>query len=110
MKSKKTIDELEAMTDSVMRWGSGEEVIAHLDWDSKRYYLWFEPTDNFLDWAEENPDIAYMVDELNAELEQIGVQEFCDLDGVNAFCKRYCGDEDPAMFYIDEVFDDVRGA
>ena len=98
------------MTDSVMRWGSGEEVIAHLDWDERRYYLWFEPTDNFLDWAEENEDIAYMVDELNAELEQIGVQEFCDLDGVNSFCKRFCGDDEPAYFYIDELWNDVRGA
>ena len=102
-RSKKQIDDLDWQTSSVMRWGNGEEVIAYLDWDERRYYLWFEPTANFIDWCEGQPDIAYMLDELNEELAQIGVHEFCELDGVNEFCKEYCGDNEPAFFYEDEL-------
>ena len=110
MKSTKKPYELEEMADSVMRWGSGEEVVAHIDWDSRWYYLWFDPTMNFVDWAEENPDIAYLLEELVDELAKLGVQQFSSLEGVNAFCAEHCGDNEPAYFYIDDVWNDVRGA
>ena len=111
-KSKKTIDELDWQTSSVMRWGSGEEVVAYLDWDERRYYLWFEPTDFFVDWCEEvlerehDESMMNMLKELRAELEKIGVQEFCDLDSVNSYCKSKCGSDDPfdrAEFYEDDL-------
>lgn len=111
MKSKKNTAELDWQTSSVMRWGSGEEVVAYLDWDERRYYLWFEPTDFFVDWCEEvlrgygDDSMMQMLDALNEELAQIGVQEFCDLDSVNSYCESKCGSDDPydrAEFYEDE--------
>ena len=104
MKSKKTIDEMDGYeTSSVMRWGCGQEVVAYLDWDERAFYLWFEPTDIFLDWCEEAPDIKYLLDELNEEIRKIGVQEFYNLDEVNSYCDGLCGDDDPAYFYEDEL-------
>lgn len=100
-KSEKTILELDWQTSSVMRWLSGEEVIAYLDWDENRYYLWFEPTDNFADFCEEIEREDLLIG-LENDIAQIGVQSFYDLDSVNRFCKRYCGDEEPAEFYEDE--------
>jgi hypothetical protein len=111
MKSKKNVADLNWKTSSVMRWGSGEEVIAYLDWDERRYYLWFEPTDNFTDWCEEvlrgygDDRMMQMLDALTEELARIGVQEFCDLESVNKFCKKYCGSDDLydcAEFYEDD--------
>ncbi len=105
MKSKKTVEQLEEMVDSVMRWGCGEEVVAHLDWDERAWYLWFEPTSNEIDWCEQNPDLAPVLENLEKELADVGVQEFYDLDSVNAYCKRQCGSDDPydcAEFYEDE--------
>lgn len=103
MKSTKKIEELDEQTSSVMRFLEGEEVVARLDWDNQRYYVWLEPTWNFEDFCEEigRED---MLTELQKELAEIGVHSFCDLDGVNQFCKRYCGDEDPAQFYWDEFY------
>jgi len=111
MKSKKTMDELEIYCESTMRWGSGEVVCAYLSWDERRYYLWFEPTIGFEEWCEEvlerdgSDSMMKMLTELREELSRIGVQEFCDLDGVNSYCKNKCGSDDPfdcAEFYEDE--------
>ena len=111
-KSKKTkYDMTDWATSSVMRWSSGEEVIAYLDWDETRYYLWFEPTDLFTDFcAEIGREDMYIA--LNNELEQIGVQEFRLLNSVNEFCKQHCGSDDPydcAEFYEDD-FGNICGA
>jgi len=109
MRSKKEMADLDWQTSSVMRWSSGEEVEAYLDWDERRYYLWFEPTSGFEDWCEEvlqkehDDSMVKILAELREELAQIGVQEFCDLDGVNEFCKWYCGDDEPAYFYEDDL-------
>lgn len=102
MKCNKTVAELDWQSCSCMRWGNGEEVNAYLDWDERFYYLWFEVTPTFEDWCEKCPDIAYMLDDLNTELEKIGVQKFGSLESVNAFCAQFCGDNEPAMFYFDE--------
>lgn len=103
MKSKKRVEELDWQTSSVMRWLSGEEVVAYLDWDERRWYLWFEPTDLFTDWCEEvGTEMKELYDDLDNELKKIGVQEFCTLDAVNSFCEGFCGDTEPAMFYEDE--------
>ena len=110
MKSKKTKEQLEEYASSVMRWDSGVEVIAYLSWDQRAWYLWFEPTDNFLDWIEEQTDVAYLLEDLNDDLGKIGVQEFYDLDDVNKFCKDFCGDDDPAYFYEDELLGGICGA
>lgn len=103
-KSKKNIADLDWQTSSAMRWLSGEEVIAYLDWDERRYYLWFEPSTSFADFCEEI-DREDMLIGLQNELAQIGVQEFCDLDSVNSYCESKCGSDDPydrAEFYEDE--------
>lgn len=109
MKSKKSKDELSDQTSSVMRWLDGEEVVARLDWDERYYYVWFEPTFNFEDFCEEigRED---MLTELEAELDRIGVNQFCELESVNEFCKRYCGDDEPAHFYWDEFYESPVGA
>ena len=104
-KSKKQISEMDWMVTSSMRWGSGEEVIAYLDWDESKYYLWFEPTFNFEDFCEEIGRDDLLIG-LQNELAQIGVQEFYDLESVNEYCKRQCGSDDPydcAYFYEDEL-------
>lgn len=103
-KSKKTVDEIpDVYAESCMRWDCGQEVDAYLWWDERRYYLWFVPTDNFIDWCEENSEIAYLLDALYKDLDKLGVQEFYDLDSVNEFCRGLCGDDDPAYFYEDEL-------
>ena len=103
-KSKKTIDELDWQTSSSMRWDSGEEVVAYLDWDDSRYYLWFEPSDSFADFCKEIEREDMLIG-LQNELWQIGVQEFYDLDSVNSYCESKCGSDDPfdrAEFYENE--------
>lgn len=109
--SKKKFEDLEEMASSTMRWGSGEEVVAHLDWDEWLYYLWFEPTYGFEAWCEElleregDDSMMKMLEELRAELANIGVQEFYDLVSVNEYCKGKCGSNDPydrAEFYVDD--------
>ena len=109
--SKKKIEDLEEMASSSMRWGSGEEVVAHLDWDERLYYLWFEPAPCFEDWCEEvmeregDDGMMNMLKELREELDRIGVQTFCMLESVNEYCKSKCGSDDPydrAEFYEDD--------
>lgn len=111
MKSKKTIDELEIYCESTMRWGSGEVVCAYLSWDELKYYLWFEPTIGFEELCEEvlerehDDSMMKLLDELRAELANIGVQEFYDLVSVNEYCEGKCGSNDPydrAEFYVDD--------
>ena len=111
MKSKKSAEELLPYCESTMRWGSGEEVVAYLDWDERKYYLFFEPTSGFEESCEEvlqregDDSMMNLLTELRAELEKIGVQEFYDLDSVNSYCKSKCGSDDPydcAMFYEDD--------
>ena len=94
--------ELDWSVSSVMRWDSGQEVVAYLDWSSEWYYLWFEPSDGFIDWCNEDPDIAYLLDEVTAETDRLGVMRFADLDSVNECCAEHCGDNEPAFFYEDE--------
>lgn len=105
-KSKKLISDLDWQTSSTMRWLEGQEVIAYLDWDEHRYYLWFEPSSNFYDWVEECAgELDDCMARVENEIDKIGVQEFCDLESVNQFCKWYCGSDDPydcAEFYEDE--------
>lgn len=111
MKSKKTVEQLEWQTSSVMRWLSGEEVVAYLDWDEDRFYLWFEPSDSFADFCAEIERDDLLIG-LQNEIAQIGVQEFRDLDSVNEFSRRYCGSDDPydmAEFYWDE-WNNICGA
>ena len=104
VKSKKNIADLDWQTSSVMRWDCGQEVIAYLDWDDRRYYLWFEPTDNFTDWVEEcGGELDELMRDLLADIQKIGVQEFCELESVNEFCKQFCGDDEPAFFYEDAL-------
>ena len=111
MKCDKTIDSLDRMAESTMRWLEGEEVTAYLDWDSRYFYVWFEPTWNFEDFCEEQGGhLLSMLSDLRHELEQIGVRRFYDLDSVNKFCEQHCGDNEPAMFYVDETFGGVVGA
>jgi len=101
-------EQLEEQTSSVMRFLEGEEVRVCLDWDASRYYVWMEPTSNFADFCEEiGRDDLF--GGLENDLAQIGVQTFCDLDGVNRFCARYCGDDEPAEFIYDEYYETVEG-
>ncbi len=104
----KTKDQLEEQTSSVMRFLEGEEVRVCLDWDSSRYYVWMEPTWNFESFCEDN-GLSVLLDGLKYELTRIGVQTFCDLDGVNSFCARCCGDDEPAEFIYDELYETVEG-
>lgn len=107
---KKTIaDMTDYYAESVMRWGGGEEVHAYLWWDKNSFWLWFEPTDNFESWCEEvmekehDDSLMHLLSDLREELNRIGVIPCGDLDSVNSVCKRYCGDNDPAYFYEDEL-------
>ena len=109
--SKKNPDDLRALAESSMRWGSGEEVVAYLDWDERLYYLWFEPGDGYVSWCEEvlrkygDDHPMQMLNELRKELANIGVQTFGFLESVNSYCKGKCGSDDPydcAEFYEDE--------
>ena len=118
MKSKKTWEEVDWQSCSAMRWVCGEEVNAFLDWDERRYYLWFEPTYGFEMWCaevcekEHNNNLMELLSELKEQLNDIGIQEFCDLEAVNEFCKQFCGSDDPydcAEFYEDE-WGNIRGA
>lgn len=109
MENVKKIEDLEEQTSSVMVWLEGEEVIAHLDWDEDYYYVWFEPTSFFADFCEEIGREDMLIG-LQNDLAQVGVHAFCDLDGVNQFCKRYCGDDEPAQFYWDEFYESPVGA
>lgn len=109
MKSDKNIDTLEKMAESSMRWLDGEEVTVFLDWDDRSYYVWCEPTWNFEHYCEEQ-GLLTLLSNLRQELDQIGVQQFFDLVSVNAFCRQYCGDNDPSEFYIDETFPGIIGA
>ena len=89
MKCDKTIDSLDRMAESTMRWLEGEEVTAYLDWDSRYFYVWFEPTWNFEDFCEEQGGhLLSMLSDLRHELEQIGVRRFYDLDSVNMLTKH----------------------
>ena len=115
-KSKKRIEDMEcSFCESVMRWGNGEEVTACLWWDEQWYYLWFEPTDNFIGWCEEikehdgDDSLMNMLAALRVELEKIGVQTFSDLEGVNSYCEHHCGDNEPSYFYEDDLMG-VMGA
>lgn len=111
MRCDKTIDSLERMTESTMRWLDGEEVTAYLDWDSRYFYVWFEPTWSFEDFCEEQGgDMLTMLSDLRQELAQIGVQKFYDLSSVNDYLESYCGDNEPSMFYLDETLGVVCGA
>ena len=111
MKCDKTIDSLDRMAESTMRWLEGEEVTAILDWDDRYYYVGFEPTSGFEDFAEEmGGHLLTMLADLRQELEKIGVNRFYDLDSVNEFCEQYCGDNEPSMFYVDDTFGWVCGA
>ena len=115
-KSKKKIEDMPcSFCESTMRWGSGEEVIACLYWDERCYYLWFEPTYNFISFCqsvwidEEDESMMHLLDALRKELDEIGVQEFADLESVNSFCESYCGDNEPSYFYEDDLMG-VMGA
>jgi hypothetical protein len=109
--SRKKTEDLEEMASSTMRWGSGEEVIAHLDWDERVFYLWLEPTSGFEAWCEEvqeregDDSMMKMLEELREELDRIGVQLFGSLESVNSYLKIKCGSDDPydrAEFYEDD--------
>lgn len=101
MKSAKKVEELDYMASSSMRWLNGEEVTAFVDYDSRWYYVWFEPTWNFEDFCHAN-DLDYMLSDLEEEIGKIGVNQFYDLGSVNEFCEQYCGDNEPSEFYFDE--------
>lgn len=106
MKSTKSVNDLTSECESTMRWGGGEEVICRLDWDRNYFYLWIEPTWGFEDFCEAE-GLSNLLEELNAELEKIGVQQFCSIDEVNSYLEDLCGDDDPAYFYEDELFGDL---
>lgn len=101
MKSNKKEDDLEEFCTSVMRYLEGEEVVAGLSWDASWYYVWMYPTSNFEDFCEEIERDDLLIG-LENDLAQIGVNQFCDLEGVNDFLRRYCGDDEPAEFYEDD--------
>lgn len=106
----KTLENVYCQTSSVMRFLEGEEVSANLDWDDNFYYLWFEPTWQFEDFCESNGvDMLEQLNRLRAEIDRIGMKCFCDLEAVNRFCERYCGDDEPAGFYYDEILETVCG-
>lgn len=93
---------LDIVETSVMRWLDGVEVIANLTWDKTLYYLWFEITDNMLYFAEENPDILPTVKDTEDDIKELGVLAAYDIESINEICEKYCGDNDPAMFYVDD--------
>lgn len=103
------------MCSSSMRWTSGEEVVAYLDWDDRWddrwFYVWIEPSSNFEDFCEEQGgELLTMLYDLRQELSQLGVQKFHDLSSVNDYLESHCGDNEPAMFYLDETLGVVCGA
>lgn len=103
MKSKKTIDQLDRMTSSVMRYLEGEEVEVFVDWDSNWFYAWMEPTWGFEDFCEEvGGSMMTMLESLNADLDKLGVHQFYDLASLNEWIKQFCGDDEPAEFYFDD--------
>ena len=102
--SNKKPEDLYPIVESSMRWESGEEVVAKLDWDECRFYLWFEPSYSFECFCEEIGREDLLVG-LKNNLAQIGVKIFFDLEDVNEYCKDKCGSDDPydcARFYKDE--------
>jgi len=101
MKSTKTVSKCVEQTCSTMVYLEGQEVKVCLDWDSRRFYVWMEPSWVFEDFCNDYGHEDSLND-LRADLEKIGVHEFVTLDSVNAFCKQYCGDNEPASFYYDE--------
>lgn len=103
MKSKKTIEELDRMADSVMHYLDGEEVIATVDYDSTWFYVWLEPTWGFEDFCEETGgEMLAILGNLRRDLERRGVQQFRDLYSVNQWLISLCGDNEPAEFYYDQ--------
>lgn len=108
MENKPYWDEHPSYAESVMRYLDGEEIVAHLSWDEKLYYLWFEPTCAFEDFCEEIGREDMLTD-LLIELEKIGVRKFGSLDSVNSFCESKCGDDEPAQFIYDDYYETVEG-
>ena len=110
-KSKKNVCELEEQASSVMRFLFGEEVLCSIDWDERYYYVWMEPTSAFCDFCEEcgDPSMILALENVRESLRRLGVNQFCDLDGVNQFLYNCCGDDEPAEFYEDE-FGNICGA
>ena len=103
MKSTKTISELDCMATSTMRFLEGEEVEANLDWEGRWFYVWLEPTWNFIDFCEEvGGSMMAQLERLNIDLVKMGVQQFYDLASVNEWLKQWCGDNEPAEFYLDD--------
>lgn len=100
MKSEKTVDELEQMyaISSSMINLEGYEVVAFLDWDERWYYVWFEPASHEIEFCEEN-GYTKELEELQKELDDMGVHQFYELEDVNKYLKDYCGDNEPAEFW-----------
>ena len=98
----KATDELESMVTSSMTYLTGAEVIVNLDWDSKVFYAWLEPSSVFEDFCEEinRPDL---LNDLETDIQKIGVKRFGTLEAVNDFCESLCGDDSPAGFYDDDL-------
>jgi len=95
-------EKMEAETSSAMVYLNGCEVIANLTWDKTFYYVWFEIADHMLDAVDEFPSLQNVVDEAEEDLAKISVCAAYDLDSINALCKKYCGDNEPALFYKDD--------
>lgn len=103
MKTYKNPTELESMAESVKVYLDGQEIVAHIDWDPVHYYIWLTPSDSFEEFCEEIERDDLLIG-LENDLAQYGVQTFDTLEEVNAFLRRICGDNNPAMFYTDDVF------
>lgn len=105
MKTNKKAENLERCNESTMIFTTGEEVTAYLDWESDRYeyYVWLEPSASFANFCEEIERDDLLIG-LENDLAQIGVHKFGTLDEVNEHLRKYCGDDNPAMFYLDEDY------
>lgn len=103
MKTYKNPVELESMAESVMVYLDGQEVVAHIDWDPVWFYVWLTPSTTFEDWCDETERNDLLTD-LLSDLDRYDVQRFGNLDSVNAFLRELCGDDNPALFYVDDVF------
>jgi len=113
MKSKMPVSDLNPVCTSVQRFINGEEIVCNLDWDDRWYYVWMEPTYGWESFCEEcgDPSMLLNLEALRGVLQNsIGVHQFSDLDGVNRFCDGFCGDDEPAEFYEDELLGNICGA
>ena len=102
----------EVMADSIMTSREGLPVCVELEWDDDFYYAEMRPCYDEEDLMDNFDDKELAKEVYEAILDDcrlFGRYMAYDLDEINEHCKRYCGDDLPAYFYYDDLWDTVVG-